>query len=58
VAAARRLNEPARQLQDVCTSPQVIRGLFTLAWQLRWLSHGVLAMLNDRLDQLGRQTTR
>lgn len=48
----------AQQLQEVRASLEVIRGLCTLAWQLRWLSHGGLALLNDRLDQIGRQTTR
>jgi hypothetical protein len=47
----------AQGLLEVRTSLEVIRGLCTLAWQLKWLSHGGLALLCDRLDQLGRQTT-
>lgn len=46
----------AQQLQAVQVSLEVIRGLCTLASQLRWLSHGGLALLSDKLDQIGRQT--
>lgn len=48
----------AMLLVEVRTSLEVIRGLCTLAWQLKWLSHGALALLCDRLDQLARQVTR
>ena len=48
----------AQMLLEARASLEVVRSLCTLAWQLRWFSHGALAMLSDRLDQLGRQLTR
>lgn len=53
-----QLSESAQLLLEVRASIEVIRALCTLAWQLRWLSHGALALLSDRLDPIGRQTTR
>lgn len=45
-------------LADVRASMEVIQALLTLCWQLKWLSHGALALLTSRISEISRQTTR
>ncbi|KAJ8740505.1 four helix bundle protein [Aeromonas veronii] len=45
-------------LADVRASMEIIQALLTLCWQLKWLSHGALALLAARISQISRQTTR
>ena len=48
----------ARKLTDLREALEVIRALLTVAWELRFISHHVMAHLNGRLDDLGKQATR
>ncbi|MFM5429175.1 four helix bundle protein [Aeromonas veronii] len=45
-------------LAEVRSSMDVVLALLTLCWQLKWLSHGALALLTERISQISRQATR
>ncbi|OFC44164.1 four helix bundle protein [Aeromonas hydrophila] len=45
-------------LADLRASMEIIQALLTLCWQLKWLSHGALALMTARISQISRQATR